>query len=106
MIYREEPESGKSLIPTEYELLAFALALGEGLPGLGPIVLKAAVNVEPNASFHSLLAGCRAEVDEKQVKLLDDWLDDNPDWSNIPAPRIADAFRKVERFLFRIGAQS
>jgi hypothetical protein len=103
IIYRLDPNDITPSPPSEYELLALALALGEGLPKLGPIVLKAAIRAEPIATFDTLLTECRGEVDELQLRQLDSWLSENPVWKQIPAERMADAFRKIERFLFRVG---
>ncbi len=104
IIYRLDPTAFTPTPPAEYELLAFALALGEGLPKLGPTVLKAAVTAKPAATFDTLLSDCRDEVDELQLGLLDSWLIEYPAWKQIPAARMADAFRKIERFLFRVGS--
>ena len=103
IIYRLDPNAYEPTPPSEYELLAFALALGEGLPKLGPIVLKAAVDADPDATFNTLLTGCRTQVDALQLKQLDAWLTEYPAWKDISAARMAEAFRKIERFLFRVG---
>ena len=103
IIYRLDPNAFDPSPQAEYELLAFALALGEGLPKLGPIVLKAAVSADPEETFDTLLEGCREDVDEMQLKRLDSWLTDYPAWKQISAARMADALRKIERFLFRVG---
>jgi len=103
IIYRLDPNASVPTPPPEYELLAFALALGEGLPKLGPVVLKAALKSEPADTFDTLLTKTRAEVDEVQAERLDTWLASQPQWKQITAGRIAEAFRKIDRFLFRVG---
>jgi len=104
IIHRLDPGGPSPVQPPEYELLALVLALGEGLPKLGPLVLKAALIAQPEDDFQTLLERNRACVDAQQLKRLDDWLDTRANWKQIPAGRIAAALRKVDRFLFRVGA--
>ena len=103
IIYRLDPNAYVPSPPPDYELLAFVLALGEGLPKLGPVVLKAALMARPTDTFDTLLTQTRAEVDESQARRLDAWLEERPMWKQISAARMAEAFRRIDRFLFRVG---
>jgi hypothetical protein len=103
IIYHLAPNEMNASPKDEYAQLAFALALGEGLPKLGPILLDTVIDADSYATFDTILTGCRNEVDQSQLKQLDAWLQDHEDWKQIPAERVVDAFRKIERFLFRVG---
>ncbi len=103
IIYRLDPNAPAPTPPPDYELLAFVLALGEGLPKLGPVVLKAALKAEPGDTFDTLLTKTRGEVDDAQALRLEGWLASRSPWKTISAERMAEAFRKIDRFLFRVG---
>jgi KAP-like P-loop domain-containing protein len=103
IIYRLDPNAYVATQPPDYALLAFVLALGEGLPKLGPIVLKEALKAEPTDTFEMLITKTRTQVDDAQAKRLDTWLASRPEWKQISAERMAEAFRKIDRFLFRVG---
>ncbi|MCP4261070.1 MAG: hypothetical protein GY774_26695, partial [Planctomycetes bacterium] len=104
IIYHLDPDSDTSIPPKQHELLAFVLALGEGLPKLGPVVLKEAVNAEPIDTFETILLKIKPDVDAPEVKRLEGWLATRINWKQIPAVRMAEAFCKIDRFLFRVGA--
>ena len=72
-------------------------------PKLGPVVLKSALKAEPGDTFETLLSKVRPQVDETQAKRLDDWLATHTQWKQISAERMAEAFSKIDRFLFRVG---
>jgi hypothetical protein len=104
IIYRLAPGAAIPPALPEHALLAFVLALGEGLPELGSMVLEEAAKAGPADTFEILIGRARARADDAQVRRLDNWLASRPEWKQIPAERMAKAFRKVDRFLFRIGA--
>jgi hypothetical protein len=104
IIYRLDPNIHSPDVPPEHELLAFVLALGEGLPKLGPVVLEAALRAGSQDSFETLLTKTQNDVDVEQAQRLDGWLATRAQWKQIPAERMAGAFRKIDRFLFRVGA--
>ena len=104
IIYHLDPDSDASIPPKQHELLAFVLALGEGLSRLGPVVLKEAVSAESNDTFESILLRIKPEMDAQEVKRLEGWLAERDEWKQISAERIAEAFCKIDRFLFRVGA--
>ncbi len=103
IIYQLDPEEDPDSEPQEYELMAFVLALGEGLPKLGPLVLKEAVKAKTNDLFDSVIQKIKPEADGREVQRLEAWLTHRESWKQIPASRIADAYGKINRFLFRVG---
>lgn len=103
IIYHLDPENDIDDEPKRYELYAFVLAIGEGLPNLGPILLKAAKNAEPDDTFSSILLNIKASVDSLEIKRLDSWLVERDSINLVSAGRIAEAFSKIDRFLFRVG---
>lgn len=103
IIYHLNPESEAAISPKQYELLAFVLALGEGLPKLGPAVLKEAVSAEPSDTFETILFRIKPDMDVQEVKRLEGWLAERDEWKQISAERMAEAFNKIDRFLFRVG---
>jgi hypothetical protein len=104
IIYHIDPARNTTISPPNHELLAFVLALGEGLPKLGPLVLKEAVNAGPNDNFDSILLKIKPCADAQEVKRLEGWLAQRNEWKQISAVKIAEAFCKIDRFLFRVGA--
>ncbi|GGO87247.1 hypothetical protein GCM10011348_39990 [Marinobacterium nitratireducens] len=102
IIYRLDPQQPSPALPPEHELLALVLALGEGLPDLGPRVLEAARATTDQTPLHILIDGIRTQAGADELERLELWLASRDDWRQIPASRIADALQKVDRFLFRI----
>ena len=101
IIYKLDPKNDPDTSPQEHELMAFVLALGEGLPRLGPPLLKAAETATSKSTFHSIIE--KMESDDHEIKHLKKWLTGRNAWKKMPAWRIAGACSKVNRFLFRVG---
>lgn len=104
IIYHLDPDSDTSNTPKKHELLAFILALGEGLPKLGPMVLNEAVKAEDSKNFESIFLNIKPDADAQEVKRLNGWLVNRSKWKEISSERLAEAFCKIDRFLFRVGA--
>jgi len=97
------PKSDIGILPQQYELLAFVLALGEGLPKLGSVVFREAVSAGIDGNFDSIILKIKPHVDPQEVKRLEVWLATRVQWKQLPALRIAESFGKIDRFLFRVG---
>ncbi len=103
IIYKLNPDTDKNNIPPDYELMAFSLALGEGLHRLGPKVLKEATHAGSGATFSSILANINHNINEQEYQRLNEWMMKHNNWGDISAERISETFKKINRFLFRVG---
>ena len=103
IIYHLDPENDLINSPKEHELLAFVLALGEGLPKLGPAVFNESLKSESNENLESIIVKIKPNIDNKEIKCLENWLAIRNEWLIIPAERLAKAYSRIDRFLFRIA---
>jgi len=90
--------------PPDCELLAFILAIGDGLPQSAPALMQLARVAAETDTLTTLLETASSAANSPELQSLQTWLDERPAWGNISAGRLSEAFRKVDRFLFRVGS--
>ncbi len=104
IIHRSRGSNGGAEVPNDNELIAFALAIGDGLPLFAPAFmdkLAAATEFETMGTVLGQMHDPRYEAGRERLLT---WLVKN-NWMNVPVGRSAKFAKLVERFLFRVGRQ-
>jgi predicted nuclease with TOPRIM domain len=94
--------------PTDEQLIAFLLAIGDGLPVIGPLLMKSireANKINPDMQLRSVLTDLPSAQQSDERIRLDEWFLGINNWEDIQVTRLANLLPMVERFLFRVGEQ-
>jgi hypothetical protein len=106
-ILRQNREPTDQAAPSDEQIAAFLLAIGEGLPQVGWRLMDEASKY-PAQSLADVINRPPLTGFVEERKRLDDWLN-NPDrehWMQLGNARIEAIASDVQRFLFRTGMQS
>jgi peptidoglycan hydrolase CwlO-like protein len=92
--------------PSDDEIAAFLLAVGEGLPQLGWRMLDEVAN-NPSQTLSAILTKPIFTCYAAEFKRLKEWLMDsrNATWNGVPSDRLNAVASDVRRFLFRIDPE-
>ena len=89
--------------PTDHELIAFLLAIGDGLPQLAEHLMRELAADTPALALGQVLDNMVTPGYEAERETLKDWLKERPTWRSLSARRLAELIDVVDRFVFRIS---
>lgn len=84
-------------------MLAFILAVGDGLPHLAPELIDMLIQTINQDTLKMAFDHHSFTKSDYEHAILSKWLESNVDFGNTPACSFHDIISIVERFLFRTG---
>lgn len=105
IVYRSTAMKGAS-VNSDYERLAFMLAIGDGLPHLTPVLITALSNANEPDTLISVLDSISAEEFMHEYQTLSTWLHAEESFQHVSAGDFKLIIDTVKRFLFRVGIES
>jgi hypothetical protein len=102
IIHHPKPND-KHASPSDHEILALLLAIGDGLPRLASPMLRALAKANASATLSGVTDGFIDDDVQEEAKRLRGWLEQRPEWGTLSCCRVAPLVALAQRFLFRVG---
>lgn len=104
---RREVGEDASETPSVDNLIAWTLAVGNGLQDFGLSVMQQLRSQPSDQSLENVISALPPLAGtERERQLLTGWLDKHAEWKQMPIARLKPLVPSVDRFLFRLGEGS